>query len=199
MDVAGQRFNNRPPGASQERIMQAVDDRTSTSMLDGTDFVARLDSVEQRLDQHASAETPTGLTDPDPGGTEQWEAGQVWSHMAEFVAYWRAQAESVIAAYDGDPVPFGRLKDDPGRIAGIEMGRHEALRQLRGRVGAEIAELKRYLEGLNAAEWNAVGLHPTRGPMDVEAIVGTFVVNHLEEHADQLDKLAREAQTEVAR
>jgi hypothetical protein len=26
--------------------------------------------------------------------------------------------------------------------------------------------------------------------MDVEAIVGTFVVNHLEEHAEQLDKLA---------
>ena len=167
-----------------------MEEQVGTSMLDGTDFVARLDDVERRLDDHASAEAPTGLTDPDPGGSERWEAGQVWSHMAEFVGYWRGQAESVIAAYDGDPVPFGRLKDDPGRLHGIEMGRHEALRQMRGRVRAEVAELKRYLAGLTAAEWNAVGQHPTRGPMDVEAIVGTFVVNHLEEHAEQLDKLA---------
>ena len=171
--------------------------QTGTSLLDGTDFVARLDSVEQRLDEHASAEAPTGLTDPDPGGTEQWEAGQVWAHMAEFVGYWRGQAESVIAAYDGDPVPFGRLKDDPGRLAGIEMGRHEAVRQSRNRVREEIAELKTYLSGLTAAEWNAVGQHPTRGPMDLEAIVGTFIVNHLEEHAEQLDKLAQEAEAKA--
>jgi hypothetical protein len=162
-------------------------------MLDGTDFVARLDAVEQRLDAHASAESPTGLTDPDPDGTEQWEAGQVWAHMAEFVPYWKSQVESVIASYDGDPVPFGRLKDDPGRIAGIEMGRHAVVRELRRQVAEEVAELKRYLAGLTPAEWNAVGQHPRRGEMDVEAIVGTFIVNHLGEHADQLDKLAREA------
>jgi hypothetical protein len=167
-----------------------VEQPTGSVLLDGTDFVARLDSVEKRLDEHASAETPTGLTDPDPGGTERWEAGQVWSHMAEFVPYWRSQVESVIAAYDGDPVPFGRMKDDPGRLAGIEMGRNEALRQMRGQVRDEIAELKRYLAGLVPAEWNAVGQHPTRGEMDVEAIVDTFVVHHLEEHADTLDKLA---------
>ena len=167
--------------------------QTGTSMLDGTDFVARLDAVDERLDEHASTAAPIGLTDPDPGGTERWEAGQVWSHMVEFVAYWHSQAESVIAAYDGDPVPFGRLKDDPGRIAGIEMGRHEAMRQMRRTVADEIAELKRYLAGLTSAEWNAVGEHPTRGAMDVEAIVGTFIVDHLEEHADQLDKLARDA------
>jgi hypothetical protein len=166
-------------------------------MLDGTDFVARLDAVEQRLDQHASAEAPTGLTDPDPGGTEQWEVGQVWSHMVEFVAYWHGQVESVIASYDGDPQPFGRLKDDPGRLAGIEMGRHEAVRQSRSRVRDEVAELKSYLTTLTAAEWNAVGQHPTRGPMDVEAIVGTFVVNHLEEHAEQLDKLTQGAEAKV--
>jgi hypothetical protein len=166
-----------------------MDEQTGTSMLDGTDFVARLDSVEHRLDEHASAETPTGLTDPDPGGTERWEAGQVWSHMAEFVPYWHSEVESVIAAYDGDPVPFGRTKEDPGRIAGIEMGRREAVRELRGRVHDAIEDLKRHLAALTSAEWNAVGQHATRGQMDVEAIVGTFVVAHLEEHADQLDSL----------
>src|SRR5688500_18689037 len=96
-----------------------------TPMLDGTDFLARLEAVESRLARHAALDKPRGLTEPDPGGAERWEAGQVWAHIAEFVPYWHGEAESVIAAYDGEPVPFGRTKEDAGRLAGIEMGRHE--------------------------------------------------------------------------
>lgn len=158
-------------------------------MLDGTDFVARLDAVDERLDVFAANLTPGGLTEPDPGGTERWEAGQVWAHMAEFVPYWHGEVESIIVGYDGDPVPFGRTKEDPGRISGIEMGRHEAVKQLKEQIHEGIEELKRYLAARTSPEWNAVGQHPLRGAMDVEAIVGRFVVGHLEEHADQLDGL----------
>lgn len=168
---------------------RSLDEPTQSSMLDGTDFVARLDAIEQRLDALAAAVTPAGLTEPDPGGTERWEAGQVWAHMAEFVPYWQGEVESVIASYDGDPVPFGRTKEDPARIAGIEMGRDEGVRQLTGRVHDALEELKGFLAARTSAEWNAVGQHPLRGQMDVEAIVGRFVVAHLEEHADQLDGL----------
>jgi hypothetical protein len=166
-----------------------MDEQTGTSMLDGTDFVARLDAVQKRLDEYAAAETPTGLTEPEPGGTERWEAGQVWAHMAEFIGYWRGEIEHVIAEFAGEPVPFGRTKDDPSRIAGIEMGRHESVQELASRARAEVEDLKTYTQGLTSSEWNAVGLHPTRGEMDVEAIVGRFIVAHLEEHADQLDGL----------
>jgi len=168
---------------------QLADEPTQTSLLDGTDSVARLDAVEKRLDAHAAAITPSGLTEPDPGGSERWEAGQVWAHMAEFVPYWHREVESVIGGYDGDPVPFGRTKEDPGRLTGIEMGRHEAVRQLKGRVHDAIEDLRRFLSGRTSAEWNAVGRHSVRGEMDVETIVGRFVVSHLEEHADQLDGL----------
>ncbi|MEO6349273.1 MAG: DinB family protein, partial [Candidatus Limnocylindrales bacterium] len=140
-------------------------------------------------DTYAAANTPDGLTDPDEGGSERWEAAQVWAHMAEFVSYWKGEVESVIGAYDGDPVPFGRTKEDAGRIAGIEMGRHEPIPELMERVRTSIADLSGYLRGLTSSEWNAVGLHPTRGKMDVESIVGHFVIAHLEEHADQLDRL----------
>jgi hypothetical protein len=167
----------------------SLDQLSQSSMLDGTDFVARLDAVEERLDALAAEVTPNGLTEPDPGGTERWEAGQVWAHMAEFVPYWHGEVEAVIASYDGDPVPFGRTKEDAGRISGIEVGRHEAVRQLKGRVHDGIEELKRFLAVRTSAEWNAVGQHALRGEMDVEAIVGRFVVAHLEEHADQLDGL----------
>lgn len=160
-----------------------------TPMLDGSDVIQRLDDVEARLFQHARAEPPSGLTQPDPGADERWEAGQLWAHIAEFVPYWHEQLETVIGSYDGTPVPFGRTKTDSGRITAIEMGRHEDIGHQMSRTHDSIVALKRYLAGLMPAEWNALGLHPTRGEMDVEAIVERFIVVHLEEHAAQLDLL----------
>jgi len=165
------------------------DEPLHTSMLERTDFVARLSAAEMRLDRHAELEPPEGLSEPDPGGTEQWEAGQVWAHMAEFVDYWHEQLKKVIGEYAGDPVPFGRTKSDAGRIAAIEIGRHAPIPAMMGRVHDSIEQLKRYLGALSPAEWNAVGRHPTLGEMDVERIVQRFIVAHIEEHADQLDGL----------
>ncbi len=168
-----------------------MEETYSTSMLDGADVSARLDEVERRLAAHAGSAKPTGLTDPDPDTPEErWEAGQVWAHIAEFVPYWHAELTSVIGEYDGTPVPFGRTKTDPGRIAAIEVGRSEPIADHMARTADAIAQLKAHLGGLTPAEWNAVGLHPTRGELDVEAMVERFIVNHLEEHADQLDSLA---------
>jgi hypothetical protein len=168
-----------------------MDEPIGSPMLDGTDFVARLDDVQRRLERLAASKTPRGLTEPDPDGTERWEAGQVWAHVAEFVPYWHREIESVVAAYDGTPAPFGRTKEDPGRLSGIELGRHEAVRQLTERVNVGVDDLKRYLATLTSPEWNAVGHHVVRGDMDVEAIVGRFVVSHLEEHAEQLEALTK--------
>ena len=160
-----------------------------TPMLDGSDVIQRLDDVEARLFQHARTEPSAGLTEPDEGADERWEAGQVWAHIAEFVPYWHEQLETVIGGYDGTPVPFGRTKTDPGRIAAIDMGRHEDIGLQMSRTHDSIVALKRYLAGLMPAEWNALGVHAIRGEMDVEAIVERFVVAHLEEHAEQLDLL----------
>jgi hypothetical protein len=169
---------------------QPLDQPLQTSMLDGSTFLERLEAVERRLAEHAASDAPEGLTDPDPDTPEErWEAGQVWAHVAEFVPYWHDQMRSVIGTYDGTPVPFGRVKTDAGRVAAIEVGRHAPIGAHMDRVREALAELRRYLDGLTSAEWNAVGLHQTRGEMDVEAIVERFVVSHLEEHADQLDRL----------
>ena len=47
--------------------------------------------MERRLAEHAARPLPAGLTDPDPGAEERWEAGQVWAHLAEFPGYWLDQ------------------------------------------------------------------------------------------------------------
>ncbi|CAN5693324.1 hypothetical protein BH23CHL7_BH23CHL7_19450 [soil metagenome] len=168
-------------------------DETHSPMLDGLDFDGRLDEVERRLASAAADPLPDGRTDPDPDTPEErWQAPQVWAHMAEFIAYWHAQFESVVGEYAGEPVPFGRTKRDPGRLTAIEIGSGEPVAQLMSRVRASLAGFRRYLAGFGAAEWNAVGLHQTLGSMDMERMVERFVVNHLEEHLDQLDRLRAE-------
>lgn len=157
-----------------------------------TAALARLAAVQRRLAEHAARPLPVGLTDPDPGASERWEAGQVWAHLAEFPGFWLDQMRRILAdraAGEAGPIPFGRLKTDPGRTEPIERERRTAPADLLRRVTAALAELSAELTALPDDAWSAVGLHPTLGEMGLQAILERFVLAHLEEHADQLDGL----------
>jgi threo-3-hydroxy-L-aspartate ammonia-lyase len=156
------------------------------------DLGERLSKVERRLAEHAALPLPSGLTDPDPGASERWEAGQVWAHLAEFPGYWLRQIRVVldgVASGADEPIPFGRLRTDPARVAAIEQERRTDPRELLRRTEAELAEVSAMLGRLPAEAWAARGLHPVRGEMQLSEIAERFVVSHLEEHADQLDGL----------
>jgi DinB superfamily len=152
-------------------------------------LISRLADAERRLAEHGSRPQPPGLTEPDPEGEERWEAGQVWAHLAEFPAYWLAQAQRVIALPTNEPVPFGRVKTDAGRIAAIERDRHTDPAALLERVRTSLAEVTDTARSLPPEAWRRRGMHPTRGEMTVQQIFESFIANHLEEHADQLDSL----------
>ncbi len=158
----------------------------------------RMRAVQARLESQAAQEAPAGLTDPDPGGSERWEAGQVWAHIAEFPPYWGPQVQQVVdgwlaqapaAGAAREPVRFGRTKADGDRIAAIERDRHEHPAALLARVRREIAAVADQLDNLSPEAWRAVGAHPSLGAMSLPQIVEEFLVGHLEEHADQLDLL----------
>jgi hypothetical protein len=175
-------------------------DQTETAATDPSaardELIARLDAVEARLNHLVSTATP-GLTAPDEGTGERWEAGQVWAHIAEFVPYWLVELERVVAGGRSrgaaDQVPYGRTKTDPVRIAAIERDRREDPQALLARATDGIARVRAFVRELPADAWSFVGLHPTRGEVPVERIVEGSVVEHLEEHADQLEGLARQA------
>jgi hypothetical protein len=153
-------------------------------------LLARLADAERRLAEHAAAPLPEGLADPDPGAEERWEAGQVWAHLAEFPAYWLAQAQRVIGQPTQPPVPFGRVKTDSGRLEAIERDRHTDPVALLERVRAALADVSDAARSWNGETWRLRGMHPKLGEMTIERIVEHFIVDHLEEHADQLDALA---------
>ena len=154
------------------------------------ELILRLQHVVMRLEERASAPPAAGLTEPDQPSGEQWEWGQVWAHLAEFIPYWMGQI-AIVAAGDGsEPVPFGRTKTDSERIAAIARDRDRPAPELWARMRGQMADLWNLIDHLPEEDWAKLGLHPILGEMDMPRIFDEFLVGHLEQHAAQLDGLA---------
>lgn len=151
-------------------------------------WVERLRAAERRLASHAGEPRPSGLTAPDPGEAERWDAGQVWAHIGELGDYWCTELTQVLASSGENPA-FGRVKTNPRRLAAIENGHHdnvivhfEAARRAMDRLRALVTEM-------DGDDWARAGTHSTLGVMAVPQQLQKFLVGHWEEHADQLDDL----------
>ena len=159
----------------------------------GTDraasFVARLDVARDRLVAHASSPATGGLTDPDPQTGERWTAGQIWGHVAEILPFWSGQVRSVLDAPAGEPATFGRTPTDPSRLEGIASGTSEPVEASLAKLREAVAEGTDLLLSLDDRSWSVRGHHVTLGEMEVERIVESYMVGHLEAHADQMDAL----------
>jgi histidinol-phosphate aminotransferase len=151
-------------------------------------YVERIDAARERVVEH-SVRAHRGATSPDPQTGEQWDAGQVWAHLAEFGSFWLPQLQLVIDAGSPWPVPFGRTKSDPHRIAAIEAGRAHPVGEHLAAVEYSLDAVRAYVAGLADADWSRVGQHPTLGAMDVSHQLDEFLVGHVEQHLDQLDSL----------
>jgi hypothetical protein len=152
------------------------------------DFLERTDNVQERL--AALATSLEGLTTPDAKSGEQWEDGQVWGHMTEFVPFWMGQVDNVIKTFDGEPVPFGRALGSTARIDGIESGRIVAPEEQYAMLRKQLAAFRDWLQSLPEMGLVATGVHSTMGEMAAWQAIDEFLVSHLEQHADQLELLA---------
>lgn len=172
--MSAQPGGDRPRGQLAERVL---------------DQLADLAATINRLEAHAAQPTPTGLTEPDQPSGEQWDAAQVWSHLAEFGSYWHPQLLMIVNGDGAQPVAFGRTKRDPERIAAIERNRSRSVDEQLAVVRADVARYAHTLAQLSADQWSRLGRHETLGEMDLWAFLQHFVTGHYHEHADQLDLL----------
>ncbi len=158
-------------------------------------FLLRIQYVAMSLEEHSRRTVP-GLTDPDPKTGEQWDWGQVWAHLGEFIPYWMEQARLVLRSAGSEPVPFGRVKTDPGRVAAIERDRSVSPSELMERLKGHLADLWEFVDQIPPDGWSRNGVHETLGVLDVRQMVEKFLVGHLEEHEAQLRQLVgRESST----
>jgi len=157
----------------------------------GAEFLARLDAVEPRLRAAASIDpVPGGLTEPDQPTGEQWDWGQVWAHLGEFVPYWLRQIRTVLSAEPEADLPsFGRVQTDTARLAAIDADRHRPPQELWRRLEGQLVDLRALLAAMSAADWKRSVSHSTLGVLDMQKVAEMFLVGHLEGHTDQLDGL----------
>lgn len=117
-----------------------------------------------------------------------WGPPEVLAHVSEMLPYWLGELERILAG-SPDPVPFGRIGDDPLRIAIISRDRTLPLAELFARTDNGVDRWVDRVSRLTAAELTRRGLHQTRGEMTIEAIIERQVIGHLEEHAQQLGEI----------
>ena len=188
VDRFAEAFAGVASGEMSERLHAAWQLPTGVEARTVAGWLDRLDAVEALLSR-LSKSRRAGLTEPDPGGEERWEDGQVWAHLAEFGSYWIDELESVLDRGSNEPVPFGRTKSDPVRIAAIAAGRGaEPSDQLRA-VGGATDRLRAVLCGMSSTDWARLGNHPTLGRMSIDAMLEEFLIGHYEQHATQLESL----------
>ncbi|HKZ20690.1 MAG TPA: hypothetical protein VJQ57_11320 [Acidimicrobiia bacterium] len=155
-------------------------------MADIESWIKRIDAIEGRL--RAQLDRSGGTTAADERTGETWERGQVWGHLAEFIAFWTEQAGDVIDDYQGEPVPFGRKGDNSARNAAVESGLEVPIATLWEEVKSDLAELRRFLLALPEDWSSAVGNQDGR-ELRAEEIIERRLIAHLEEHAAQLEAI----------
>ena len=154
-------------------------------------LLARLAAAERRLVEHASAPVPDGLTEPDPGGRGTLGGGpgvgpprRVSGLLAGTgPVHHRRRIRSTSCPLDESRPTRNGSPPSSGIATRIRR------RSWRGCV-LPLEEVGDDARAWDGETWRRLGSHPTRGEMTVERIVEEFIVNHLEEHADQLDALA---------
>ena len=155
----------------------------------GNAFVDRLRVATDRilaLQPRVEQDTPWPLA--ERFGTEPeavWGPMEVLAHSAEMLPFWLGEIGRILAG-DPEPVPFGRVADDPNRLAIIERDRSLPPGELFDRIASDTGRYARRLPGLDESALGRRGLHPRRGEMTVADVLERFVVGHLEEHAMQL-------------
>jgi DinB superfamily len=150
------------------------------------DRKGRLVAAAERIRRIVPVVPDEARTSPDPETGEQWDRGQLLAHVAELLPYWTREAELVVER--GGGVPFGRVKTDPGRIAAIERDRNQDPALLLRRMDQGVQQVLALLGRLDDEALARTGTHERLGEMTVAGIIDRFLVEHLEEHADQLEE-----------
>jgi hypothetical protein len=154
------------------------------------DLSGQIATAESRLAALAARSFPAAaLSDPDPGAEERWDAPRIWAHIAEFTAYWPAEAGKVLAARVGEQPPIGRLASDRARSAAVERDRSLGQGELWSRIREHLDSARAFVGSLSEADLQRRGMHPRRGPVTVDFILHQFLAVHLDEHAEQLEGL----------
>jgi uncharacterized damage-inducible protein DinB len=144
-------------------------------------YISRLERTVQELLAEIER-LPADVVYEAPKAGE-WPVMSTLAHLSELMPYWAHEAQEV-AQSPGKA--FGRTHDDPRRIGAIEQHGQDSIGAMVPQIRTSLNECVAALRALPANAWAIEGMHASRGTMSVEAIVDAFIVQHAEEHAEQI-------------
>ena len=114
--------------------------------------------------------------------TDDWTAAEVVGHMTEIMAYWTRVAAAIA---DEPGRTFGRDLDDPDRLGAVRSANDRPRAEALGRLRDATRAAALALAALGPRAWQTEGVHVSRGPMTVGAVIETFLVQHAAGHSHQ--------------
>ena len=139
-------------------------------------------AVQGILQQIEGLGQATLYQEPDEG---EWSVMKILAHVAELIPYWTRQAQDVATRAENNQ-PFGRTHEDSDRIAAVEEHAHDSLEDVLPRIRSGLAEATAALRALPPEGWKRTARHARRGEMTVEQIVDQFLLEHIDEHSEQM-------------
>ena len=148
-------------------------------------FAEELNRLYAELRATLAAIPPARLgAQPTSGG---WTPAEDLAHVAEMLSYWSDEIERFRLQPGAS---FGRVASNPERIRFIEAHAHDTPEQLaallEGSYGAALALLRR----AQPADLETTGQHVKFGPQTVRQAIQQWLIDHLDEHVQQLQAIA---------
>jgi hypothetical protein len=123
-------------------------------------------------------------TQPASGG---WTPAEDLAHVAEMLGYWSGEIER----FQRQPgASFGRVASNPERVRFIEEHAHDTPDQLGALLESSYGVALALLGQLQPTDLETTGQHVKFGPQSVRQAVQEWLIDHLDEHVQQLKAIA---------
>ncbi len=118
-----------------------------------------------------------------PLAENEWTIMQNLAHIVEFMPYWAAEIEKLVAAPGQN---FGRTAQHEGRLQAVNEHARDNLEQAKTAFPASYARLEDVLGSLKDSDLELTGHHNKFGEKPLEWFIEEFVTIHLRSHIDQI-------------
>src|SRR6266568_6405470 len=116
-----------------------------------------------------------------PSAENEWTIMQNLAHIVEFMPYWAAEIEKLVAAPGQN---FGRTAQHEGRLQAVNEHGRDSLAQIKEALPGSYVRLEDVLGGLKDSDLELTGRHVKFGEQSLGWFMEEFVTGHLSSHVE---------------
>lgn len=153
------------------------------------ELMEKIEELHDQLDRKRDAFSEVDVYwQPDE---DSWSVMQVLVHIAEFEPFFMNELKNVV---QNPGVSWGRTMQHEGRLRAVEEGKHDRLDEVYDRIRQSKEYVTSVLKQLRDEDLQIESPHvnPKFGVKSMEWLVNHFIIEHLETHLKQLDRIVNQ-------